>query len=403
MSEAAPAVAIAGTFDVRNYGDLLFPLIAAWRLEPLGLAVEAISPTGVDTGWNDAVTSMGLHQLAASPGHHAAYLIGGGNIVHLGQAHLRDYPGEIGEWAYPALWLGISLLATIGLRPIVWNAPGVAGAIDPEAARLIVPRALVAADYIAVRDESSRVALDGDGTAGVEVVPDTVADIARMWPRESLTAPFSDLLARKAWATDRRFFAVHVKLRALAPGEEEAVAATLDEHAAATGATPLLLALGECHDDQVAIRRVARHLRRPALVVDDALGLREIAAAIAWSEHYAGCSLHGYITAAAYGRPARIVARPRLAKQAGFLEHVGRPGDLAEGWREALGELRAPEPASGLPAPLFDALDRHWARVADAVQFGSTRHGEDRARYLRTVAMRALVKGGWSGLLTALR
>ena len=39
-------LAIAGVFDIANYGDQLFPLLAAHRLAPLGIEVEAIAPAG---------------------------------------------------------------------------------------------------------------------------------------------------------------------------------------------------------------------------------------------------------------------------------------------------------------------------------------------------------------------
>ncbi len=67
----------------------------------------------------------------------------------------------------------------------------------------------------------------------------------------------------------------------------------------------------------------------PHVLLDDPLGLREIAAAIADAALYVGASFHGYVTAAVYDVPGVMVARPAFRKFGGFLRQTGRMQDLA--------------------------------------------------------------------------
>lgn len=66
-------------------------------------------------------------------------------------------------------------------------------------------------------------------------------------------------------------------------------------------------------------------MRRPVLVVDRPRSLCELAACIARSQAYIGSSLHGAITACAFGVKAAIVAREPGdgGKFSGFLGAFG--------------------------------------------------------------------------------
>lgn len=132
---------------------------------------------------------------------------------------------------------------------------------------------------------------------------------------------------------------------------------------------PMLVAVGQNHDDPAVARQFADSLGAPCLMLDDPLSLQEISAAIAHSALYIGASLHGYVAASAYGVPGILVGRPSYNKFSGFLAHCGRPQDLARTWEEALTMASTKgqrQDGSLLPASIADALDRHWARITAA-------------------------------------
>ena len=405
--EAAPPdrrrVFLTGTFDVQNYGDLLFPPIAAKRLEPYGIDVIPVSPTDHRTGWRDTAACIAFDDVLAASHPVSGILVGGGNIVHVGPAKLVDYNAASPATAYARLWLGATIAATIRNVPLIWNAPGVPYPFPaPLAGHVVIRQALEAANYVSVRDRTSADNLGDPGNAVVDVVPDTAVDVARLWPRRRLETTFARLLDRKGAAGDNRFVTLHLKARSFAE-PVEMVAAWIDAFAAGHGLTPVLLALGPCHHDDVAARRIGRALRGPKIVVDDAHGIEEIAAAIAMATLHLGSSLHGYITSAAYDVPSLLVGRPALPKFAGFLEHIGRSGDLVGDWQAAfaVAPARLAEPRRGplVPDDVHRRLDAHWDRVR--TELAAPRSNMlQQALFLRSYVQRGIGLSGWGWMFS---
>lgn len=392
-------VAVTGTFDVQNYGDLLFPLIARHRLAPHGFDVVPATPTGQATGWQECLPPVTVASLPDTKAL-AGILIGGGNIAHAGTAHLPQYSGVHDRTAYPSLWLGASLIGSMLNLPIVWNAPGVPRAlsvIEDGLAR----HALSSAEYVSVRDQASAEFLGAASTA--QIVPDTACDLSVMWPRSDLRPVFQRLLAERGWTQDSRWMTVHIKGRSIAD-TPTALAAQIDAFAAVQGVTPILLALAPCHGDDLAVRNVSLAMRGAHLNLSDVGGLREIAAAIAHADLHLGPSLHGYITAAAYDVPSALITVPDLPKFAGFLSHIERPQDAVPSWTEAftLGEHllhRAGAPV--IPQGVHDQLDAHWGRVVAGLTSPELTPLQ-RTRFARIVLQRSLSHGGFDGLLSPL-
>jgi len=358
-------IVLTGTFDVRNYGDLLFPLLAAHRLRPYGITIRPASPTGRDTGWQDAMPPVDLPGALFGAERFDGVLIGGGNIIHARPVTLPDYDrGTTATWAYGSLWLGATLAAARRRVPAVWNAPGVPQAFDPGEDDA-VQAALAAASYVSVRDRASAAFL---APFPARVVPDTALDLAELWPRRGLEDAFRSLLNRKGVDTTRRFVAIHVKHRSVA-GDLETIAPMIDAFSIKTGCLPILIGIGQCHDDHLVARRLAGALTVPSVDLSEPLGLREIAAAIACSAGYVGASMHGYVTAAAFGVAGIIVGRPRLPKMQGLLAHLGREMDEVADWQGALAQMaaRGGNPGPAPPAKVRSDLDEHWASVAHAL------------------------------------
>lgn len=187
MTEREWQIGITGTFDVQNFGDLLFPLIAEAELrQRLGavrlhrFSYHARTPPD----WPYAVTSVA--RLPEVVGGLDAMLIGGGFIIRFDKEVAPGYeppdpsiPHPTGYWLTPAL---TALQCGI---PVVWNAPGMHVNEVPRWARPLLRLALGLSPYVAVRDEPSRATLaqfvEGDR---VTVVPDTAFGVARLLPAE---------------------------------------------------------------------------------------------------------------------------------------------------------------------------------------------------------------------------
>lgn len=390
-------VLVAGMFDLANYGDLLFPLLARQRLEPAGIEVTAVAPRAGPPPMPGAAPTIGLGDMLAAGREFDAVLIGGGYIIH---THPLDFfeaysAAEAGAWAGPGLWLGATLAACLSGARILWNAPGVPHPFGPRR-RPLIDAALRAADYLSLRDRGAAELLAPPAGLEVAIVPDPAAGLAALWPRERLARDAQGLLARKGVAPDARLLALHLRRRSVAGLDLADLAASLRAFAARWRLTPLLVAVGQGHDDAGLAREFAPLLGPSAVLLDDPSELREVAAALAQARLYVGASLHGYVTCAAYGVPGVLVARPAYRKFAGFLEHTGRTQDLARDWRQALEvaerHLAAPE-AQAMPPRVLAALDAHWDRIRDGI-LGPARHGAARRDFLDAVLRSGLEAGG---------
>ena len=365
-----------GTFDIENYGDLLFPLLLERRMQPLGEELLFASPRGGPPIWSECVATVGVEKLDALGGELRGVVLGGGNLVHASPWNAPHYDtgGLSGFIAYPRLWLGGAHLAATHDLPFCWNAPGVPRSFDPAAARLVQWAASVA-DYVSVRDRPSAQLLASAGVEGeVHVVPDPAVEVSRVWPSEAVAAAYADAFARRGRPVPERTIAVHLNRR-YAPETSASLASLIDRLCKQADATAVLLAIGPCHGDDELQAEIGASMTTKPLVVDRPRGLLELAALIGRSRAFLGSSLHGVITACSFGVPAIAVASDRatgLAKFEGFLDQFQLSGWHVGSWQHAEERLPAllSAPAEEWATVLDRAtpvLDHHWARIADAI------------------------------------
>jgi lipopolysaccharide transport system ATP-binding protein len=176
-------IGLFGTFDVENYGDLLFPLIAEAELaERLGavklhrFSYHARTPPG----WPYTVTSLAeLPRMAASLD---GVLIGGGFLIRFDKEVAPGYgPPTDGIHHPTGYWLTPALIALQHGLPLIWNAPGMHCNDLPAWADPLMELAFPHSSYIAVRDEPTRNALVRFVPKDrIEVIPDTGFGISRL-------------------------------------------------------------------------------------------------------------------------------------------------------------------------------------------------------------------------------
>jgi polysaccharide pyruvyl transferase WcaK-like protein len=369
-------ILISGMFDMPNFGDLMFPIVASHELTRRGLRVQALSPTGADTGLRDALHSRPVQDAFDLALACDGMLIGGGYIVHTHRMDpLREYrEGGIGAAVGPAMWLGTTLAAALRDVPVAWNAPGAPHPLRP-GVRSLAAAAFAAADYLSMRDTGS-IHMTGLADAPQAlVVPDTILGLQSVWPRADLTGDFERLCSRLGLARHDVLFACHVRRRSLGGMVIDEFAEALARMCRKAELTPVMIGLGTAHSDDRIARELTVALRLrgvPAAALDRPEGLRDIAALISHARLYAGSSLHGYIAAAAYGVPGLLVARPAYRKFDGLISHLQRPQDQMPGWPEALAAL--PEalkaPPRLLQTGLLERLSEHWDAIAAVFRAG---------------------------------
>jgi hypothetical protein len=212
MRERRWEIGICGTFDVANYGDLLFPLLAELELkERLGAVTLHRFSYHAKTrpDWPFDVTSVtALPQLID---HLDGLLIGGGFIIRFDKDVAPGYFPPAPEIHHPTgYWLTPALLALQHNVPVVWNAPGTDGKDIPAWAYSLMQTALTLSRYVSVRDESSRSSLEPCTNAPVAVVPDTAFGLPRLLNLAGTpSAEFTRLC--EASGLDRPFIVVQAK------------------------------------------------------------------------------------------------------------------------------------------------------------------------------------------------
>lgn len=399
-------VAVCGVFDIDNYGDQLFPIVAAHRLKRHGMETVAVSPVDRPDVRSEAMRPRDLTWLMTTDEAVDAVLIGGGNILY----NLRaDYAAiwrlegsKFGEGQHTGLWLGAAMAAAMRDIPFGFNAPGAPYPFSTASVENVLGPALAAADVVSVRDEASARLVRG-AHGSISVVPDTAADIADVWPLDSLRPALKTVNARLG-RDERPYAAIHLRAK---PGDEAGireVALRLDAFFAEQELDVVLVVIGDDLGDGATARGLAGAMRSKTFVLDSSAALREVAAVIANARFFMGGTLHGYITAAAYGVPGVLVPSSPHNKFAGFLNWMERPQDLARSWSEACDKMAKRIPGGGrpqAPAGMRAALDAHWDAVADMVRWPARRK-QERAALLKSLTARAGSRQGMGWLLAPL-
>jgi lipopolysaccharide transport system ATP-binding protein len=362
-------IAHVGTFDIENFGDLLFPLLARDALSRRLDHAELVFYAG--TGRDASSWPFEVQPLSRLPSEIAGYdllLVGGGDFLHFhpevvgpDDEHLHDPT---------SLWMGSTLLAAVHGVPVAWNAVGVAwnawpGDRFPEWAREPTVAALRCVSYASARDRRSvdwlrELAPDQQ----VEVVPDTAFAIRRLVPREE-TGRYAEELDELGL---ERPYAVVQPSPYLKPFARPV--ARRVERLRERGLSILELPIGPFLGDRPGVLALDEPVVRPREWPDPLL----TAELIARADAAIGVSLHMSIVAA-HGVP---VIRPRIARPTKYeivdrlpgVESLnGTPGGGAGATRPS------DQDADDAVRQAEDRLGRHWDSVAACV--GASTHSTD--------------------------
>lgn len=352
---------ICGTFDVENYGDLLFPPLAeaelTRRLGPLTLHRFSYAHKS-PPDWPYAVTP--LTELPAMAGGLDALLVGGGHVIRFDKDIAPGYAPPDPSIHHPTgYWLAPMLIALQRGTPVVWNAAGVHGRV-PAWADPLMKLAVNESRYVSVRDESSRQALARFADAvEINVVPDTAFGVARLVDARHPSTDFLRLRAEHG-LTDP-----YVVVQAT-PAVRDFARFAREHRQIFSGHRLLILPAGPCFGEHNA----AFGDDLPGLV-----GLPTWPHPLLLAEligHAAGVvaiSLHLSITALAFGvpvfRPAQSLSAEYASKYAPLSEFDGIfPFDAEDHVdpRRFIGRLGRVDPSPAVSVALR-RLDEHWDRI----------------------------------------
>ena len=365
MSDRSFKVGIFGTFDVENWGDLLFPLLAQRALSDRLVGVEVIpfsyrGKTAAD--WFYEVTSLdGLPRPVADLD---AILVGGGHLIRFDKEVAPGYvPGNPLVHHPTAYWLLPALLGIAAGVPVVWNGPSASADLPAWAEPLLNP-ALRYSAYVAVRDAASREELLAFAPGcQIDVVPDTAFGITGLIDTASPSPEFESLVERNG--IRRPYILLQASDRA------------------AEFAAPIHAARAALPDYQIVEIEIGPEIGDRCGCYDD-WGMHDhtkvspwpspscLAELVAHSSGAIATSLHLSVASIAFGHP---VLRPRekpASKYAPLEEHgsvVPMKRKEPEGG-EVFAQLVKDGAGSGALPGVLDQVAAHWDRVAALVRSG---------------------------------
>ena len=358
------AIAVLGTFDLQNYGDLLFPLLTRRELaERLG-SVEVLPFSyhrREEPDWPYRV--LPVEEFPDRLAEIDGVVVGGGHVVRFDREVAPGYgPGSpeihhpTGLWLFPAF-----VAATYGL-PVVWNGIGASPEVGSWAPGLFAAT-LESSRYVSVRDRAAQATLRAMApVTECAVVPDSGFGVRALLEEGDVEEGFRRW--RRAHGLEGPYVVVQAAER-LEPvaADLRRELATLAERGIAAVELPIGPVLGDSTGwiapDSTAVVRV-ESWPSPLL----------LARIIGGAEAAVGPSLHLGITALCHGVP---VHRPRswpgqkyesLAEFPGVFQfdEIGREPRLVLAGRTGRGEI------SSEVARHRELLARHWDRIAAALE-----------------------------------
>ena len=301
-------IAICGTFDVENYGDVLFPTILELALKKRGIDFESylFSPVGaknkpLDTKPETVYCCDDFEKLDSEV-HFDAVVIGGGAILHYEKISVK-LPDTSNYTDYYTIktWLPIiSYASARGIKTII-NAPQAPFGF-PDSAKKLTASIFSACDYLAVRDDDSAEKIKGcfdNNSFSVKVVPDSVCAIASYYNKADLSKHAKAILKLK----EGEAYAVFHISRFL-PNEAFSTLARAVSLLEDSGLRPVFLPLGPCHGDRPFMLKAKIKLKKNIIIPPKDININDMTAILAGCTIYCGTSFHGSVVSLAFGNKA---------------------------------------------------------------------------------------------------
>jgi hypothetical protein len=342
-------VSLIGAFDRFNYGDVLFAKVAEHMIARHlpGAEAEFYALKASDLRDEGGVVTQALRALydkPTPPDRRHLVMLCGGELLAPTWAQMAEIlvprrasmlMRRVRRRTGDANWLWRRVYGCPNRQPwtidpddlknadrvsVVYNAVGGTSIAALSASDLAwQTQALRKARWLTVRDSKVADAVVKRGLPRPAVVPDSAVVMA-----ELLTQAASDAARHKALGLSGLSAGPYLCFQSAERwirGHEDQVADALRTVHRETGLNILSFAIGRAagHDDQVTSHRLAERLGQESWfgIVDAPLTVNETMAVIANAQCYVGTSLHGFITAFAFGK-ARVGLMSHLEKLVGF-------------------------------------------------------------------------------------
>lgn len=361
-----------GAFDRHNFGDLLFPHIAAALLPGrelvyAGLAARDLRPWGghevralrellasAEAGSFDLLHVGG--EILTCTAWQAAVMLLPPEEAQATLAYLHSRPQERTAWVQRVVGSAAeapyvaSRAQWPALRRELYSGVGGVGLDRCEPVlRAEVEAALQAADALSVRDAQTQQHLRDAGIEA-QLLPDPVVMVAELFGAQLRARAQQGAVAHLQRQFAQGYLAVQFSAEFADDATLAQMAQQLEQVSSSTGLGIVLFRAGAApwHDDLAVLKRTASRMGSGTVQVFESLNIWDICTLIAGSRGYCGSSLHGRIVAMACALPRVSLRSPVQSTQSGKVdayaatwEDANAPGavavaDMAGGIQRAL-------------------------------------------------------------------
>lgn len=332
-----------GSYDVDNFGDLLFPFLVEHYLGNKYSKIIHASPTGKLSRWPDSISTCTIAE-AITNKNIKGLVIGGGNLISFTKSASINYVenSEFAKIVHPSFfYVPYFLRAKYGI-PYAFNYIGVSKPILTENQNA-VKNIMDSASFISCRDKESASRLFECGVKlPVTVGVDSAIDISKVFSSEYLREYYFNEKVNEKYGipTDKIIAVIHVKKRYLKNQFSELL--LLISFLMENSIHPVFIPLGMCHEDE-HIFYESFFLETNATIISNPKCLLDMLSIISLSDYYIGSSLHGAIASISYNKRIAIVAdetESKFSKFSGFLSQIDIPECLFSSWENVYSEMK---------------------------------------------------------------
>lgn len=343
-------IALFGTFDVDNYGDLLFPHIATFRYPEHEWTF--VSPTNSTTSFLDSKKAINFQE--AQKRNFDLIIIGGGNIIHTQPTTLKEYD-KVGQFAYPELWIGAAKMAIQKRIPYTFNAPGISYLSASKIDKILFRQVFNLSSYLSFREEFSKLFAQQYTKNQIECIPDTAIEIAKVWPYGQIKK--------------ENKLVVNLNQRYHQP--VNITAYFIEQIANQLNLDIEIVVIGDCHGDLNFSKKIINLINAKPVKLIEKQSLQSLAKSIAAASLFIGSSMHGFITALSYKTPCLLVLDDKpMHKFTGLIKELNlNTNVICSNWKEALDRLDQPAIIMENDRQIINnKLNKHWSTIIETKQ-----------------------------------
>ena len=362
-------IGLFGTFDYKNYGDLLFPDVFRHEIGKQfpEARVSLFSPVGGQKPFSDSERVYPIRDIGRVHADHPfdVLVVGGGDLIRMDEAFVCD-PGKYPNAMRPsAAWIVPILFGRFGRIPVLFNAPGVPFPFS-ENCRPLVRLLLSGVSERNVRDDASRNLLsEAVSDLPVEVVPDTAALYGDHPDAIAANASFPDTAVRLGLPPRYAIF----QTSGIEYGRtEEDYADALVRLAARTGVPVVLLPVGYVHSDPEVLSRIAKASDSRLPFVREELSPAEMFSVIGHAQWFVGTSMHGCLTAMQQDVPAVSVNPGRVTKLDGCMTLHGMEDNIVRRLEDVVPDMLVRHVDPSRVEDIRNRVRLHFARLCDEIR-----------------------------------